>query len=237
MTVLLLLAALIQDPTLQPETREAEEAAASTTAAQDSEISLLVGGSQLFTTPWPVTGVSITDPKVADVQLASPVHILVSGLSAGATDVHYWNERGESISRRVAVGIDLSLLRTSWVRVPHRAPARAAGSLLSVSGELQNAEQARQLHMWLDAAGLEYVDLTVVPGVQQVQVMVRVAEVSRTGVRALGVNGFGAGNDFFLGSTIGPSGAPESGRIGPPDGVFAMGASFTFNQEVGGVPR
>jgi pilus assembly protein CpaC len=45
-----------------------------------------------------------------------------------------------------------------------------------------------------------------VAGVQQVMISVRVAEVSRTAIRSLGVNFFAGGSNFFGGGVIGPDG-------------------------------
>jgi pilus assembly protein CpaC len=248
MTIPLLAAALLSTMLPQTESPSAQEPAASaaeTPATQElstpgAAISLLVGRSQLIAAPWQVKGVSLTDPKVADVQIASPERILVSGLAVGSTDLYLWSDRGEVISHHVQIGIDLTPLRAELASVfpTARLDLIQQGSVLAVSGVLENAEQAQQLKLWFEAAGLQYVDLTVVPGVQQVQVMVRVAEVSRTGIRALGVNGFMSGNDAFLGSTIGPSGGPLNPiSIGPPDGAPASGDTpFTFNQEVGVSP-
>lgn len=85
----------------------------------------------------------------------------------------------------------------------------------------------------------KFVDMTSVAGVQQVQIQVRVAEVSRTALRNLGINMLQTGhhdNSFFGASTIGPSvgGALVPMTIGPPAGAIAgnEGVPFTFNADV-----
>lgn len=87
--------------------------------------------------------------------------------------------------------------------------------------------------------GLRFINMTSVAGVQQVQLQVRIAEVSRTALRSLGVNILQTGhhdNTFFGGSTIGPSvgGAIVPMNIGPPAGALAGGehVPFTFNSNV-----
>ena len=69
---------------------------------------------------------------------------------------------------------------------------------------------------------------------EQVQVKVRIAEVSRTAIRALGVNAYYAGEDFFGGNLIGPSGggALNPVSIGPPQGASVGSPPFVFNQAV-----
>ncbi|MFC1781588.1 type II and III secretion system protein family protein, partial [Planctomycetota bacterium] len=81
------------------------------------------------------------------------------------------------------------------------------------------------------------VDMTSVAGVQQVQLQVRVAEVSRAALRTLSVNTLYADNDFFGGLTISPSsGTPLLSDIEIGPGNF----STTFSPAVtifAGVPR
>ncbi len=236
----LLITAALFAPTRTQVELPAGESVAGWAAREGVAIALQVGRSQLLPAPWPVKGVSVTDPKIADVQLASPERILLSGLKVGATDLYLWNEAGDALTHRVEVKIDLEPLRAEAARIfpTARLELVQQGSVLVLSGKLESATQADQIRKWLEASETQYVDLTVVPGVQQVQVVVRVAEVSRTGIRALGVNGFGVGHDFFLGSTIGPSGGPLNPiSIGPPAGAPATGdVPFTFNQAVGVSP-
>src|SRR5688500_8328029 len=54
-----------------------------------------------------------------------------------------------------------------------------------ISGQLLRAEQALQLRGFLAASKLNFLDMTSVAGLQQVQLKVRVAEVSRTVLRSL----------------------------------------------------
>ncbi len=77
---------------------------------------------------------------------------------------------------------------------------------------LARAEQAEQLHRFFEVRKLEYVDMARVAGVQQVQIQVRVAEVSRQAIRALGINFDVNDGTFTAGSLIGSDGG---GPINP----------------------
>ncbi len=69
-------------------------------------IVLHVGESTVLQSPTLVKQVSITDPKVADVQVVSPDQVLLMAKSIGATDLLVWNDQ-ESVTRtRVEVQID-----------------------------------------------------------------------------------------------------------------------------------
>ena len=81
--------------------------------------------------------------------------------------------------------------------------------------------------------------MTTLAGVQQVHLQVRVAEVSRTAIRALGINAFMTGNSAFGGSTIGPDsgGAINPVNIGVPSGTSTTGQlPFQFTSPVGVTP-
>ena len=83
---------------------------------------------------------------------------------------------------------------------------------------------------------MKFVDNTSLAGVQQVQIQVRVAEVSRTAIKALGVNAFQVGEDAFGATTIGPSaGVPLAPiNIGAPAGALANpDIPFAFPSDVG----
>jgi Flp pilus assembly secretin CpaC len=128
-----------------------------------------------------------------------------------------------------------------------------------VTGTLRRAEQAERLRRYLNAlAGrteegttqyvsartqdqqpFRFVDMTTVAGVQQVMLQVRVAEASRTAIRAMGINALWSGHhesNFFGFSQPGPDGGgglnPMS--IGPAGGVAAgpENTPFTFNADV-----
>lgn len=215
--------------TLLPESGHAQ--------VQEPGIVLTLGRGRQLETPWPVTGVSVTDPYVADVQVLSPTLVLLSGKSQGVTDVNMWDDNGRTWERMVRVEPDLSAVEDKLNSLLRgcRLSVSQSQDVLVVSGTLQRAHQALQLHKYLDALEYKYVDLTVLPGVQQVQVKVRMAEVSRAGIRALGINAFGSGNDFFGASTIGSStGGPINPvSIGPADKALAgNGTPFTFNGDV-----
>jgi pilus assembly protein CpaC len=62
---------------------------------------------------------------------------------------------------------------------------------------LRSADQIAQLRDFLEKTEVKYVDMTSIAGVQQVQLQVRIAEVSRNVARTLTVNFIYADNPFF----------------------------------------
>lgn len=214
---------------------------ASLAAAQDSQdaqvVELLVGRSTQVQLDWSLAGVSVTTPEVADVEPLTPDRLLISGKGPGSTDIILWGPDGALKTIEVRVGSDLTGLEADLAILFPGATLEVHESLdnLVVTGLLGNLDQAPQLHKFLEALETPFVDMTTLPGVQQVQVQVRVAEVSRKFFRTLGVNGFGVGDDVFIGSTLGPTpGGPINPfSIGVPGGTPAeRGLPFVFNNPV-----
>jgi pilus assembly protein CpaC len=204
-------------------------------------LKIVVGRSRHLTTPWPAKGASLTDPAVADVQVLTPQLLQVSGKAPGTTDVVVWGENGRTLHARVEVDADLERLRVELAAVLSDASLRLSqqGGVVVVSGVLARAEQSQALHRYLEASGVDYVDVTRLAGVQQVQVQVRVAEVSRTAIRALGVNALKGGDDFFGGQVIGSAdGGPLNPiSIGPQQGASALGnLPFDFTSDTSVTP-
>jgi pilus assembly protein CpaC len=194
---------------------------------------LEAGRSLHLRVPFAVGGVSLTDPAVADVQVLSPQLLLVSGMAPGRTDLVAWSEDGRTLEWQIEVDLPLERLRADLTVLLPRAQLRLTqgeGTLV-VSGSLSAAGDTALLHEYFRRRGFPWVDGTRLHGVQQVQLLVRVAEVNRTSIRAMGFNGFRTGDDFFLGSTIGPSGGGplQPISIGPPLGAGATGGTpFVF---------
>ena len=95
-----------------------------------------------------------------------------------------------------------------------------SGEVLLVQGLLRSADQADQLKEYLEKTKIPYVNMTSLAGVQQVQLQVRVAEVSRTAMQALGINAFDTGT---MTSSSASASAPPGGAIVPSIDIGAAG--------------
>jgi pilus assembly protein CpaC len=220
---------------------------ASLTAAQasGSSVKLQVGRSQHFKTTWPTRGASLTDVAVADVQVLTPNLIQVMGKAPGRTTVLAWSEANETLEFEVEVVPDLDRLTRELNSMFPRGKMQVTQNqtVVLVNGTLERAEQAEQLHHYMEALKMPFVDMTILPGVQQVQVQVRMAEVSRSALRQLGVNGVATGSDAFLGSNLGASNqsgiapavtSPATGNTSPVNGPTNISPAVTL---FGGLSR
>ncbi len=225
----------------------AVEADLENTPPKPELITFIVGESTIVKAPWPTIRVAVTDPTIVNVQVLTPEQVLLQGSKVGSTDLIVWSEDEREVRQwKVQVKLDTARFQKKLEGLfpDSTLEVSESGETLIVTGLLRSTEQAVQLHDFLDKSGITYVDMTSVAGVQQVLLEVRIAEVSRQALRALGINAFHTDDDFFVSSGIG-SITPIS--IGPQDGQVAGDTtSFVFNKDVevgplvtifGGFPR
>jgi pilus assembly protein CpaC len=204
-------------------------------------ISVGVGRSRVFHTPWPVKRVAVADPAIADVQVIEPNQVLLVGQASGTTDVMIWSEEGHIWQTVVSVEVDIQSLQT---RVRELFPGsditlERDDGVVYARGMVNDADGAQQLRNLLESTGATFVDVTRVPGVQQVQIQVRMAEANRTAIRRLGVNAFQSGDDFFGASLVGPAsgGALNPVNMGTLEGVpISDNIPFFFTSDVSNSP-
>lgn len=202
-------------------------------AAAQETLDVGAGRSALVTSEWNVSGAALTDPAIADVQVLAPRLVLVAGKAPGTTDVMLWGESGETRAIALRVTLDLALvLEDLHALLPEAelSVASRAGATV-VTGLVARAEHAQAMRAYFEARQVPWVDATSIAGNQQVAVKVRLAEVSRTGLRQLGLNVLKTGEDFFGGLVTGSSsGGPiQPVSIGVLSGGTALGNSpFEF---------
>lgn len=194
----------------------AQASAPASAPAKADTVKLFVGRSHRLTSAWDVAGVSLTDPAVADVQVLTPRLVMISGKAVGTTDVVLWSDAGATTELRIEVELDIERLRAEMgIMFPGaQLSMQMSQNVLVVEGTLANANQADELRRYLDARNLPYSDNTALPGMQQVQAKIRFAEVSRTGLRKLGVSMFDSNADSNFGTLIGGSATITSSDTG-----------------------
>jgi pilus assembly protein CpaC len=179
-------------------------------------ISVITGESTIVRTPWPAVRVAVTDPKIANVQVLTPNQVLLQGLKVGSTDFIIWSEdEAEIYQWRVRVTLDPVYYEEKLAELFPDCYLEVAQSkeALVIKGHLRSTDQVVQLRSYFDKTGEKYVDMTNVTGVQQVQLQIRVAEVSKTALRSLGINSIAADDRvigiFRAGSSTGDSLLPS----------------------------
>ena len=183
----------------------------------------------------PVTRVSIADPEIADVQLITPTQVLIiSKKNLGVTNLIIWHGDEQAEVYEVMVYMPEKLMQFVRDRihamVPGAAvvvwPAKDGGILLD--GEVTSQEMLDRTLQIVGGFVDNSTNLITVRGSQQVQLEVRIAEVSRSGMKEMGL-GYLKSNDWGIG--VFPSGSVE-GNLSPGTRSVVLGEQSGELQQV-----
>src|SRR5215211_3221843 len=195
----------------------------STTASFGSDskepipVNVLVGQSRLLTFDRPIERFSVSNPEIAEVVLVTSNQVVVNGKAFGQINFIAW-EKGSArfVVFDVYVRTNLSLIDSQIRALFPKDDIRlsqANGSVV-ISGTVAEARTSQEVDAVVQAAGFKTVNMLKSPVKQaaQVQLQVRVAEVSRSKMRELGTSyGYvGHGTVGYLNSGQGPSSLKET---------------------------
>src|SRR4030042_1454136 len=147
----------------------ADGANSDTIGVNPEVITFIVGESTIVRAPWPTTRVAVTDPTIANVEVLTPVQVLLQGIKVGSTDLIVWSEDESQVQQwKVQVRLDAERFKKKLDELFPDASLQVSesGETLIVTGLLRSSEQAEQLHDYLDKTGTPYVDMTSVAGGQ-----------------------------------------------------------------------
>lgn len=198
--------------------------------------SLIVDEGQVIRLPAAATSVFVANPDIADVQVKSGQLLYLFGRRPGQTSFYAVDANDNIlVSRNLVVGLNLAALRNAIDRITgnDRVHASSVEDMILLTGSVDNASMAqdvvkvatRYLPQTIVASGqgTDQVDLgrnyiinrMSIDGNNQVNLRVRIAEVSREAVKTLGLN---------------PSVGSSTGNIGF---AFDAGVATTENNATG----
>jgi pilus assembly protein CpaC len=159
-------------------------------AEATESISLQVGETRLLRLSEKIIRISVADPDVADVQVVTPLQVLITAKTVGSTHISLWGTSDEPLVMAVSASRNLDQLRAQLKELfpNEKIHVGSAGELVVLSGEVSDLRLPARA---AELAGLysdKLANLIKVSGDQQVELDVRFAEVSRTGLRKLGLN-------------------------------------------------
>ena len=183
-------------------------------------VNVLVGQSRVINFDRPVGRFSVSNPEIAEAVLVTPNQVLVNGKAFGQVNFIAWEQSGaEYLVFDVYVRANLSLIDSQMRALFPKDDIRlsqANGSVV-MSGSVSDPLTATHAQSVVEAAGFKTVNMLSSPvqSMTQVQLQVRVAEVSRSRMRDLGssyssVNGgtsvyANGGGPASLGSSVLPA--------------------------------
>jgi len=214
------------------------DASFNSTIKEAIPINVLVGQSRVINFDRPIGRFSISNPEIAEAVMVRPDQVLVNGKAFGQVNFIAW-EKADSkfIVFDVFVRANLSLIDSQIRALFPRDDIRlsqANGSVV-LSGTVTDPQNAAQADSVVQAAGFKTVNMLTSPvkSATQVQLSIRVAEVSRNKLRELGTSFAyqgGPGNGGFI-SGGGPGSLSEvsnglmQGTFASAMNIFLMGGN------------
>jgi pilus assembly protein CpaC len=156
-------------------------------------IEIVSGKSVILRSAAPIKRVSVAEPAIADFLLLSAHEIYLKGKAAGVTNLTLWQDKKLVAIYDLEVVYDLSRLKQQLhALLPGEESLRgiSTNNSITLSGKISNASnlsQALALAQSYAPKG-KVNNLVEVGGVHQVMLEVRVAEMSRSLTKRLGVN-------------------------------------------------
>jgi pilus assembly protein CpaC len=190
-------------------------------APAGAPLQLEVSKGRLIRLDQPANSVFVADPDIADVQVKSPSLVYVFGKAAGETTLYAVGD-GDQVLLNATVVVRHNIQRLE--EAIHELEPRSAVSVSTVDDQLvlegtvfsaAEGEDIRRLATRFVADPKELLNKLRVQAPNQVNIRVRVAEMSRQTVKQFGFNWqamFGVGN-FVLGLATGRSFIDATGAI------------------------
>jgi len=202
-------------------------------------VNVLVGQSKLITFDHPIERFSVSNPEIAEAVLVAGNQVVVNGKAFGQINFIAW-EKGTQrfLVFDVYVRTNLSLIDSQIHALFPKDDIRlsqANGSVV-LSGQVSDPRVAASADAVVQAAGFKTVNLLESPvrDATQVQLMVRVAEVSRKRMRELGASyayQSSPGSGGYVNSGAGPGSLSSvtngvlQGALGSSLNLFVMGGN------------
>jgi pilus assembly protein CpaC len=214
--VTLLCAAIIASAfALSAHAQETSYSASFERSKESVAVNVLVGQSRVINFDRPIGRFSVSNSEIAEAVLVAPDQVLVNGKAFGQVNFIAWEQSGgKFIVFDVYVRANLSLLDSQIRALFPKDDIRlsqANGSVV-ISGNVNDPRTVTQIQAVIEAAGFKTVNMLASPvkNAMQVQLQVRVAEVSRTKLRELGASlATNNGNTSAFSSPAGPASLNE----------------------------
>src|SRR5215475_208337 len=180
-------------------------------------VNVLVGQSRLITFDRSLERFSVSNPEIAEAVLVSTNQVVVNGKAFGQINLIAWEKNSPRfIIFDVYVRTNLSLIDSQIRALFPKDDIRlsqANGSVV-LSGTVSDPKVAAEADAVIQAAGFKTVNMLTSPakGISQVQLQVRVAEVSRNRIKDIGTSYTYQGapsHGGYLNSGGGPSGLSD----------------------------
>ncbi len=155
-------------------------------------IRIVLDKSTILNTDKAVSRVSLAQPGAASIVVLSPTQIYITGQTLGTTTLTLWNGKKVMAVYDLVITPDVTRLKRMIHEIlPEEKGVQvlSSGESITLSGYVTSMGNLTSVLSLAEAEAPEkVVNLLKVDGVQQVMLEVRVAEMSRTALKRMGVN-------------------------------------------------
>ncbi|BDQ38578.1 pilus assembly protein CpaC [Pseudodesulfovibrio nedwellii] len=191
-------------------------------------IKLTLGKSLVIDTDFKVSRVSLASDTLVSIVVLSPRQIYLTGNELGSTTLTLWSNGNVADVFDVTVTPNMTHLKRMIHEVmPNEKNIKVltSGESVTLAGHVSNTSNLSSVLALAEAAAPDkVVNLLTVDGIQQVMLEVRVAEMSRSVTKRLGVNFAAIGSNFSIYSIIN-----NLTKFNAEDSVFELTDNITFD--------
>jgi pilus assembly protein CpaC len=163
-------------------------------STQATSMRVEVNKGRLVRLDQPAASVFVADPAIADIQVKSPTLVYVFAKKAGETTLFAVDQNDQLLANfRISVSHNLSVLEQALRDYIPDAYVKASslGEAVVLTGVVQSAQQAEDARAFaarLSGGDANVINRIAVKGPNQINLRVRIAEVSRTTLKQIGFN-------------------------------------------------
>ena len=157
-----------------------------------------VGRSQILSVGKDMKKAAVSNRDVADIEVITPRQLMIIGKNPGSTNLIIWDEVGTSTFFDLAVkGLDFSLLSKDIKELTGESiDVKVAQDTVILSGKVSNVEDIKKAEDIAKSYAPKVINLIKLTDPQQVVLQVKVAEISRSALRDLGINFSAIGSEW-----------------------------------------
>lgn len=193
---------------------------------KNEKLELVIGKSEMLALRSPAERVSVVSTEVADVQILEPQQLLVTASAVGETSLIVWMQDGSMRTLDVAVKWNTQQIKHILQIVMPDEPidVLSLDDGIALRGSVSDIVKAEQAVELAKSFVPNVINLLHVPGLQQVMLKVKIAEVARSFGDEFGVDMRFNNDSMFSGSLTGNliSGNLDSNPINISDAATAF---------------
>lgn len=197
--------------------------------AEDANaVNLIIGGQHVYVHEKPVKRVAVGSPDIVGITVLTSRNIMMTGKQAGITEISIWeNEKVAAPTKKIKVAVSVSTaLEKQRLQFSKAIQLLPAGNQVAIAGEAESLEDHALARQAIDKTSTAPIDATLSNFDNQVQIDIKVVEVSRQNMMRAG---------FFLGKNRRNT-TLAIGSPGNLSGVQGENGGFTLDSASGFLP-